>query len=122
MEENALKEFKNKLNDELKLTPEAFFHKVDFDNKLEIKVTEFKRSIKKNKLSLSKKTINRLIAIFDEDINGYISIEEYYNTLYAYNCLGETEIKMGQSQDPSGLSYMTNCVYKLVQNLKERQI
>lgn len=122
MEEQALKEFKEKLENELKMTPEAFFRQIDVDNKLEIGVTEFKRQIKKMKLSLTKKTVNRLIAIFDEDINGTISIEEYYNTLYAYNCLGEMAQGKNNESNNNGMSYTTNCVYKLVQVLKERNI
>lgn len=102
------------------MTPEAFFRKIDLDNKLEIKVTEFKRQIKRLKLPLAKRTVNRLIAIFDEDINGYICIEEYYNTLYAYNCLGE--VTQGFDEDINCLSYTTNCVYKLVQLLEEKKI
>lgn len=112
LEEVALQQFKDVLRKELNVTPEAFFRKIDLDNKLEIKVTEFKRQIKRMKLPLAKRTVNRLIAIFDEDINGYICIEEYYNTLYAYNCLGE--VTQGFDEDINCLSYTTNCVYKLV--------
>ena len=69
---------------------------------------------------MAKRTINRLIAIFDEDINGHVSIEEYYNALYAYNCLGG--VTKAFETDNNALSYTDSCVYKLVEHLREKNI
>ena len=61
---------------------------------------------------------SRLVQIFDEDNNGDVTLQEYYNALDTYNCRGEPD------QSPFGadslMTYQTFCVFKLIKMLQDR--
>jgi len=54
-----------------------------------VSVRDFKKQIKLMKLILQQKSINRIIAAFDEDLNGEIFKDHYLAALDAYDCRGE---------------------------------
>ena len=84
----ALQELKQRL---LKkgLTPESFYRACDDLYKRSIPVEKFKQMIQNFNLQLSRGQVSRLILILDEDMEGNITIQEYYDALEAFNCQGE---------------------------------
>ena len=66
------------------LTPEAFFRVCDIEMKKSIPVDRFKSMLNNFKLELSRGQISRLALILDEDMEGNITLEEYYHALEAY--------------------------------------
>jgi Ca2+-binding EF-hand superfamily protein len=71
-------------------------------------------------LKLTKAQISRLVMIFDEDIEGTITIEEYMNALEAYGCSCERR----RSMDSSVLtqSFQHKCLFKLLTELQNKDI
>ena len=76
---------KNKAN----LTPEAFFRACDFKYEKKVSNEYFKLQLAKYKLQLSRGQQSRLVIILDEDMEGTISLQEFYDALEAYECEGE---------------------------------
>lgn len=54
-----------------------------------VEVEDFKKYIEKFGLVLTRGQQNRIIMVLDEDMNGSISREEYFNALEAYKIAGE---------------------------------
>jgi Ca2+-binding EF-hand superfamily protein len=73
-----------------------------------------------NNLGMSAKSINRLIAILDEDMEGSITLHEYYNALEAYNCRGEQMTPF--DDDPMYANFQHMALFKLVKVLRDRSI
>jgi hypothetical protein len=89
-EEMILQEFKKALLKKAKMTPEEFYRTIDLQYQMCITVTVFKKKLQSyNNFDISAKNIARLICILDEDMEGNISLHEYYNALEAYDCRGE---------------------------------
>lgn len=79
----ALLELKTQLRKK-GLTPEAFFRVCDSEMKRCIPVDRFKSMLGNFKLELSRGQVSRLALILDEDMEGNITLEEYYHALEAY--------------------------------------
>ena len=118
-EEIALSELKSRLR-KRGLTPEAFFRVCDTEMKRSVPVDRFKSMLNNFKLELSRGQISRLALILDEDMEGTISLEEYYNALEAYGQHGEDHSTL----DGSGfyVPFEHKAVFKLLQILKDRGI
>ena len=59
------------------LTPEAFFRICDSTYAKSVPVEVFKKKISDLKIKLAETQIRRLVLIFDEDMEGTISLSEY---------------------------------------------
>lgn len=72
------------------------------------------------RLELSRGQISRLALILDEDMEGNITIEEFYNALEAYGQSGERHF----AHDGSDyyVSFEHRAMFKLLQILKDRGI
>jgi hypothetical protein len=70
----ALQEFKQRLQQKAGLTPEAFFRCCDSRYQKTISCDLFKAQIAQLNLRLSRAQISRLILIFDEDLEGNITL------------------------------------------------
>lgn len=66
------------------ITPESTFRIADFAYKNYVQSDYFRQVLSKMKLGLSQKEISCLIFIFDESYSGFITREDYYNSLQAY--------------------------------------
>ena len=97
-EEMALQEFKQRLAKK-GLTPESFYRTCDDTYSRSVPADKFKQMLANFNLQLSRGQISRLILILDEDMEGNITLEEFYNALEAYNCAGE------KHSDPHGSDY-----------------
>jgi len=51
------------------------------------------------KLELEEATVNNVLAAVDEDKTKLLTIYDYYNTLEAYDCRGETESPFDDTPD-----------------------
>ena len=71
------------------MTPEAFYRAIDQDYKKSIPCDFFKGMLNKFDLQLSRGQQSRLILILDEDMEGNITLEEFYDAIDAYGCAGE---------------------------------
>ena len=118
-EEMALQEFKQRLAKK-GLTPESFFRTVDTHYRKAVTVDAFKKHLGNFNLQLSRGQVSRLILILDEDMEGNITLQEFYNALEAYNCAGE------KHTNPDGSDYYASfehrAMFKLLKILKERNI
>lgn len=66
------------------LTPEAVFRVADFAYKNYVESDYFREVVGKMRLGLSQKEITCLIFIFDESYSGFITRDDYANSLSAY--------------------------------------
>ena len=73
----------------MKISPEAFYRICDIEYQQTVTTSDFKKEVDKHDLGISEQNINRLITIFDEDHEGNITLQEYYNALDCYFCRGE---------------------------------
>lgn len=85
------------------MSPEAFFRLCDKSYTKEISCTQFKYMIQKSGLKLPQSTLNNIITIFDEDLNGTITIKEFYNVLDSYGARGEENSPF--DDDPDYISF-----------------
>ena len=102
------------------LTPEAFYRICDPGYKKSVSVEKFKQMVESFNLQLSRGQIQRLVLILDEDMEGNISLEEYYNALEAYSCSGENHTALDGSD--TYLNFQHQAMFKLLDILKERNI
>lgn len=119
----ALQEFKQRLQQKAGLTPEAFFRCCDSRYQKSIPCDLFKAQVMQLNLRLSKAQISRLVLIFDEDLEGNITLQEYLDALEAYNCSGEKH--GGQTaMDGSGsyVAFEHKALFKLISILQERRM
>jgi len=118
-EELALQTFKQKLAKK-GLTPEAFFRTCDDSYRQSIPAEKFKQMIHNFDLKLQRGQVSRLVLILDEDMEGNITLEEYYNALEAYNCSGE---KHGPTGDMEFyVPFEHKAMFKLLTILRDRNI
>ena len=71
-------------------------------------------------LQLSRGQISRLVLILDEDMEGNITLEEYYDALEAYACAGENHTALDGSD--RYVNFQHRAVFKLLEILKDRRI
>lgn len=102
------------------MTPEAFFRCCDSRYQKSISCDHFKAQVSQLNLQLSRAQISRLILIFDEDLEGNITLEEYQDALEAYNCSGEKHSAMDGSD--SYLAFEHKALFKLIRILQERRM
>lgn len=118
-EQIALQELKIRLARK-GLTPEAFYRVCDTKLSKSISTERFKSMIHNFKLELSRGQIARLILILDEDQEGNITLQEYYNALEAYDQSGE------EHYDPNGSDYYApfehRAMFTLLTILADRKI
>ena len=83
-------------------------------------IDKFRQMVANFNLQLSKGQVSRLVLILDEDMEGNITLEEYYNALEAYSCAGE------EHSNPDGSDYYCpfehRSMFKLLTILKDRNI
>ena len=116
-----LQEFKKALFKKAQMTPEEFYRTCDITYQMVIPVSVFESKLKSfNYFDISEKNIQRLIRILDEDMEGNITLHEYYNALEAYDCRGETSTPF--DDDPMYASFQNMALYKLVKVLIDRNI
>jgi Ca2+-binding EF-hand superfamily protein len=102
------------------LTPEAFFRACDPEYKRSVPCERFKSMLNNFNLQLSRGQVSRLVLILDEDMEGNISLDEYYNALEAYSCTGEKHYATDGSD--YYVSFEHKAMFKLLQILKDRNI
>ena len=85
-----------------------------------VPIDKFRQMVANFNLQLSKGQVSRLVLILDEDMEGNITLEEYYNALEAYSCTGE------EHSNPDGSDYYCpfehRSMFKLLTILKDRNI
>ncbi|CDW83096.1 cysteine protease family c02 [Stylonychia lemnae] len=117
-EEAALQEFSQQLMNK-NLTPESFFRICDPDYKQSVQAAIFKDQLQKLGLKLSRGQLSRLIMILDEDMEGNITRDEYYNALEAYCVSGEKHKSFdGTIYHP----FEHKALFKLIVELKKKNI
>jgi Ca2+-binding EF-hand superfamily protein len=72
------------------------------------------------KLNLSRGQVSRLILILDEDMEGTISLEEYYNALEAYGIESEKHYPLDGTD--YYVPFTHRAMFKLIMILKDRGI
>eukprot|EP00347_Sterkiella_histriomuscorum_P015188 403357982 len=117
-EELVLIEFKNQLVKK-RITPEAFFRICDLEGLQTITVNHFKQCIERYQLKFSRGQMSRLVMILDEDMEGTITREEYYNALEAYNVTGEKHKSIDGSLYHS---FEHKALFKLLEELNKKDI
>jgi Ca2+-binding EF-hand superfamily protein len=66
------------------LTPEAFFRICDNNYKCKITMDDLRKGIESLAIGLSRNQIRRIEILLDENMTGYITLEEYQNALEAF--------------------------------------
>mmetsp|Transcript_40469 Transcript_40469/g.38965 ORF Transcript_40469/g.38965 Transcript_40469/m.38965 type:complete len:107 (-) Transcript_40469:80-400(-) len=102
-----------------KITPEAFYRICDSEYKNEVRNDVFKDNMVKLGLQLSRGQLSRLIMILDEDVEGTITRDEYYNALEAYNISGEKHKTLDGAMY---YQFEYRVLFKLIGELKLKQI
>ena len=69
---------------------------------------------------MSEKSKHKIMQIFDEDMVGWITLDEYMFALEAYNCRGGDHNPC--EFDPDFVPYKLRSVYKLVRGYRDRNI
>ena len=115
-EERALREFTTQLQRK-GLTPEGFFRSCDAEYQKTVSNETFQRHVEDMNLKLTKGQVKRLVLILDENLEGNISLEEYYNALEAYGVSAEQHLV-----DSDGIAFEQKSMFKLLDILNERGI
>ena len=85
-----------------------------------MKVEDFRKMLINFKLNLSRGQVSRLILILDEDMEGTITLEEYYNALEAYGVEAEKHYPLDGTD--YYVPFTHRAVFKLITILKDRGI
>ena len=86
-----------------------------------VTIQVFKAKLKAySNFGMSEKNLGRLLAILDEDMEGTISLHEYYNALEAYDCRGEDVTPF--DDDPMYANFQHMALFKLIKVLRDRSI
>ena len=118
-EQVVLQEFKQRLSRK-GLTPESFYRACDDAYQKIVPVEKFKAMCLNFNLQLSRAQLSRLVLILDEDMEGNITLEEYYNALEAYGTAGE---KHGPIDGTDYYcSFEHRAMFKLLNIMAERNI
>lgn len=88
------------------ITPQSVFRIADFAYKNYVEADSFREVLSKMKLGLSQKEISCLIFIFDESYAGFITREDYYNSLHAYKMGVENNFHVFIQESILKLSHM----------------
>jgi len=83
-----------------------------------VKVDDFRKMLLNFKLNLSRGQTSRLVLILDEDMEGTISCEEYYNALEAYGVESERHYPLDGSD--YYVPFTHRAMFKLIMILKDR--
>jgi Ca2+-binding EF-hand superfamily protein len=102
------------------MTPEAFYRICDSKYEKTITLDQFRAALKTFKIQMSRGQLKRMELIFDEDMEGHITLQEFQDALEAYNQSGENHVS--PSGDAVYTSFEHRCVFKLLSILKERDI
>ena len=94
------------------LTPESVFRIADFAYKNYVESDYFREVLGKMRLGLSQKEISCLIFIFDEFYSGFITREDYCNSLHAY------KVGVENSHHP----YIQESIFKLAQMMHSDKV
>jgi hypothetical protein len=94
------------------ITPESIFRVADYSYKNYVESDYFREVLAKMRLGLSQKEISCLIFIFDEFYSGFITRDDYNNSLNAYKVGVET------SHHP----FIQESVFKLAQMLHSDKV
>lgn len=94
------------------ITPESVFRIADSNYKTYVESDYFREVLSKMKLGLTPKEISCLIFIFDEACSGFITREDYANSLHAYRAGAES----------SNQQYVQECVFRLSQMLHQDKV
>ena len=81
---------------------------------------DFRKMLINFKLNLSRGQVSRLILILDEDMEGTISLEEYYNALEAYGVESEKHYPLDGTD--YYVPFTHRAMFKLIMILKDRGI
>jgi len=92
----------------------------DYGYTQEIAVGDFKKKIKELELTISERTLHRLVQIFDEDFNGTVTLDEYFFALEVYNCRCEEYGPF--DNDPKFVPYIHRSVNKFITSMKSRDM
>lgn len=87
------------------MTPEAFFRICDGNYQQAFSTSHFLRQIDAFKLPVSETQKKRLALIMDEDLNDCITLDEYQNTLEAFNLQKEPHISTGRHKGRTYVPY-----------------
>lgn len=113
-----MKEFASQLSKK-NLTPEAFYRFCDPDYSQQVEVAVFKNQLTKMGLQLSKGQLSRLIMILDEELEGVIHRQDYYDALEAYNVAGE---KHKNTDGTPYYPFENRALFKLIIELQNKDI
>jgi len=83
-------------------------------------VEDFRKMLINFKLNLSRGQVSRLVLILDEDMEGTISLEEYYNALEAYGVESEKHYPLDGTD--YYVPFTHRAMFKLIMILKDRGI
>lgn len=122
LDEIALHEFKDILQKQLGITPEAFFKLCDSQGKKSFNIGDFRKQILETKLVMSQKSVNRLIDAFDENLKGAVTIDEYYDALDAYDCRGDEDDSPSYHDNLQAVSPTRMSVFKMIKALEQKKI
>lgn len=81
---------------------------------------DFRKMLINFKLNLSRGQVSRLVLILDEDMEGTISLEEYYNALEAYGVESEKHYPLDGTD--YYVPFTHRAMFKLIMILKDRGI
>jgi Ca2+-binding EF-hand superfamily protein len=118
-EQLVLQEFKQRLAKK-GLTPESFYRACDDTYSKTVPVEKFKQMLLNFNLQLSRAQTSRLVLILDEDMEGNITLEEFYNAIEAYGTQGEKHGPIDGSD--YYVSFEHRAMFKLLNIMGERNI
>jgi len=119
-EEEALKDFIQQLKAK-KTTPEAFFRMCDRSYQRSVENSLFAAKMKEAGLKLSSTQTKRLLLLFDEDLTGSISLEEFQNALEAFGANAEKH-DMANTDSKQYRPFEQQALEKYFAVLKKRQV
>ena len=101
-----------------KMTPEAFFRACDPKYEKKVSCSYFKVMMARYGITPSRGAQARIILILDEDMEGTISLKEYYDALEAYSCSGEEHYPL--DDEDYHIPFDQRALFKLIDILQER--
>ena len=119
-EESSLKEFVSNLKKKLKMTPEAFYRACDSKYEKKVKSEQFKVMMARYGITPSRGAQARIVLILDEDMEGTITLREFYDALEAYGCSGEEHHPL--DGEDYHIPFDQRAQFKLLDIIKERGI
>ena len=118
-EESSLKELVQNLK-KIKMTPEAFFRACDAKYDKKVTADHFKAMMARYGVIPSRGAQARIVLILDEDMEGTITLKEFYDALEAYSCSGEEHYPL--DGEDYHIPFDQRAQFKLLDIIKERGI